>query len=111
MFLVLFCFISVKISEIQLECDRRTDGPINGCTKGPTNRRTDIPSYRDARTHLIKGEKVEKGENGEKVEVEEEDEEEEEEAEEEKEERGEKEEGEKERVKEPKKTACIYHAT
>ena len=40
MFLVLFCFISVEISEIQLVCDGRTDG------------RTDIPSYRDARTLL-----------------------------------------------------------
>jgi len=40
MFLVLFCFILVKISEIQLVCDRRTGG------------RTDISSYRDARTHL-----------------------------------------------------------
>ena len=43
MFLVLFCFISVKIldfSEIQLVGDQTTDG------------RADIPSYRDARTHL-----------------------------------------------------------
>ena len=48
MFLVLFCFISVEISEIQLVCDRRTDGR----TDGRTDRRTDTPSYRDARTHL-----------------------------------------------------------
>ena len=48
MFLVLFCFISVDISEIQLVCDRPTDGR----TDGPTDGRTDIPSYRDARTHL-----------------------------------------------------------
>ena len=44
MFLVLFCFILVEISEIELVCDLRTDRP--------TDRRTDIPSYRDARTHL-----------------------------------------------------------
>ena len=37
MFSVLFCFISVKISEIQLMCDRRTDGR----TDGPTDRLTD----------------------------------------------------------------------
>ena len=58
MFLVLFCFISVKIAEIQLVCDRRTDGPTDGRTDRRTDRRTDqrtdIPSYRDARTHLKK---------------------------------------------------------
>ena len=32
MFLVLFCFISVEISEIQLVCDRRTDGRTDGRT-------------------------------------------------------------------------------
>ena len=48
MFLEQFSFISVKISEIQLVCDRPTDGP----TDGRTDRRTDMPSYRDARTHL-----------------------------------------------------------
>ena len=45
--LALFCSILVEIldfSEIQLVCD------------GPTDRRTDIPSYRDSRTH-IKSEK------------------------------------------------------
>ena len=44
------------ISEIQLVCDRRTDGPTDGRTDRPTDRRTDgrtdRPSYRDARTHL-----------------------------------------------------------
>ena len=40
MFLVLFCFISVEISEIQLVCDRRTDGPTDGRTDGPTDGRT-----------------------------------------------------------------------
>ena len=44
MFLMLFCSISAYFSEIQLVCDRRTDRPTDG--------RTDIPSYRDARTHL-----------------------------------------------------------
>jgi len=48
MSLVLYCFISVEISDIQLVCDRPTDGR----TDGRTDRRTDIPSYRDARTHL-----------------------------------------------------------
>ena len=38
---MLFCSISAHFSEIQLACDR------------PTDRRTDTPSYRDARTHLI----------------------------------------------------------
>ena len=56
MFLVLFCFISVDISEIQLVCDRPTDRPTDGRTDGRTDRRTDrrtdIPFYRDARTHL-----------------------------------------------------------
>ena len=51
-FLVLFCFISVEISEIQLVCDRRTDRPTNGWKDGPTDGPTDIPSYRDVRTHL-----------------------------------------------------------
>ena len=53
MFLVLFCLISVDISdfsEIQLVCD------------GPTGRRTDIPYYRDARTHLKKEEERRKEE-------------------------------------------------
>ena len=43
MFLVLFCSVLVDMSDfpkIQLVCD------------GWTNGRTDIPSYRDARTHL-----------------------------------------------------------
>ena len=44
LFLVLFCFISVEISEIQLVCD--------GWTNGLTDGQTDLPSYRDARTHL-----------------------------------------------------------
>ena len=39
-FLVLFCSNLAHFSEIQLACDR------------PTDRRTDTPSYRDARTHL-----------------------------------------------------------
>ena len=42
MFLTLFCSKSAHFSEIQLVCDGRTD------------RRTDTPSYRDARTHLKK---------------------------------------------------------
>ena len=41
---MLFCLNSAHFSEIQLVCDGRTDGP--------TDRRTDTPSYRDARTHL-----------------------------------------------------------
>ena len=45
MFLVLFCFISVEISEIQLVCDQPTDGRMDRRTVGHT-------SYRDARTHL-----------------------------------------------------------
>ena len=47
MFLLLFCLHSAQkmyFSEIQLVCDRRTNGR--------TDRRTDTPSYRDARTHL-----------------------------------------------------------
>ena len=56
MFIVLFCFILVEISEIQLVCDRRTDRTTDrrtdGRTDGRTDRRTDTPSYRDARTHL-----------------------------------------------------------
>ena len=36
MFLVLFCFISVEISEIQLVCDGRTDGPTDRRTDGHT---------------------------------------------------------------------------
>ena len=47
MFLVLFCFISVEISEIKLVCDRRTDRRMDRRMDG----RTDIPSYR-GRTHL-----------------------------------------------------------
>ena len=41
-FLVLFCTNFAHFSEIQLECDGRTDG------------QTDTSSYRDARTHLKK---------------------------------------------------------
>ena len=37
MFLVLFYFISVNVSEFQLVCDRQTDGR----TDGPTDGRTD----------------------------------------------------------------------
>ena len=47
MFLLLLCLHSAQkmyFSEIQLVCDRRTNGR--------TDRRTDTPSYRDARTHL-----------------------------------------------------------
>ena len=44
MFLVLLCIISVEISEIQLACDRPTDRE--------TDQRTDVSSYRDARTNL-----------------------------------------------------------
>ena len=55
MFLVLFCFISVEISEIQLVCDRPTDGPTDrrtdGRTDGPTDRRTDRRS--NGRTDLV----------------------------------------------------------
>ena len=40
MFSVLFCFISVKISEIQLVCDGPTDGPTDRPTDGPTDGRT-----------------------------------------------------------------------
>ena len=41
-------------TRFQLVCDLRTDGPTDGRTDRRTDRRTDIPSYRDARTHLIK---------------------------------------------------------
>ena len=41
MFVELFCFILVEISEIELVCDLRTDRP----TERRTDRRTDIPSY------------------------------------------------------------------
>ena len=52
LFLMLFCSDSAHFSEIQLVCDRPTDGPTDGRTDRPTDGRTDIPSYRDARTHL-----------------------------------------------------------
>ena len=39
----------------QLKCDRWRDGPTDGPMEGRTNGQTDdTPSYRDARTHLIK---------------------------------------------------------
>ena len=47
---MLFCSNSAHFPEIQLVCDGPTDGPTDGRTDG----RTDTPSYRDARTHLIK---------------------------------------------------------
>ena len=64
LFLMLFCSNSAHFLEVQLVCDRRTDGRTDGPTNGPTDRptdgptdrrtdgRTDTPSYRDARTHL-----------------------------------------------------------
>ena len=47
---ILFDF--VHFSEIQLVCDRRTDGRMDGRTNGRRDRRTDTQSYREARTHL-----------------------------------------------------------
>ena len=37
LFLMLFCSISAHFSEIQLVCDRPTDGPTDGRTDGPTD--------------------------------------------------------------------------
>ena len=52
MFPVLFCSNLAHFWEIQLVCDGQTDG------------RTNIPSYRDARTYLIKRETQSGGKNG-----------------------------------------------
>ena len=41
-------------SEIQLECDGRTDGQTDGRTDRKTDGRKDTPFYRDARTKLKK---------------------------------------------------------
>ena len=45
---VIFCFLVKFTDGKELVKDRRTDRR----TDGPTNERTDRPSYRDARTHL-----------------------------------------------------------
>ena len=52
MFLMLFRLYSAQKSyfaEVQLVCDRRTNGPTDGPTDGQTH------PYRDARTHLKTG--------------------------------------------------------
>ena len=36
----------------KVKCDGPTEGPTDGPTDGRTDGWTDIPSYRDARTHL-----------------------------------------------------------
>ena len=52
LYLMLFHSNSAHFSDIQLVCDRRTDGPKDGPTDGPTDGRTHPLINRDARTHL-----------------------------------------------------------